>query len=350
MPRARFKVIVTTFVQRRSASKSPDRAACQARAAGNQQDTRVESLVVGATNYLIAIVTSGVMDDCRSLAPQRIGSMIDAFGHNVANSTNCARSGWLPKLLLLAAPALCVGCGVRLGGMSANEAFAADPRVAAMVNAACEGDVKTVERLTKQGADPNFRGVQGAPPLFWVISSHKLAGVEKLLQLGADPNIRVPSRLTNYEGPDGDPIVNIVAAGEGTALLKLLLKYKGDPNSVYRGESALVNAVKSRRVEQIDTLLAAGADINFSDGPQSAFFQAAAIGRFDIALHLLDRGYRHDLKMAGKVAARRVVDQSSEQWQWKLKVLERLRRLGAEPPEPIEYAPLPPNPDEVFKN
>ena len=61
--------------------------------------------------------------------------------------------------------------------------------VMTMCSAARDGDIKALERLLADGADPNGRDPDtGIPPLHWAVSCHSVRMVRLLAKAGADVN------------------------------------------------------------------------------------------------------------------------------------------------------------------
>lgn len=207
------------------------------------------------------------------------------------------------KLAVLAAGLALAGTqGMRLmehkvSGATASETFA-DPSVAKLAQAACSGDNEEVVRLVKSGAPANGHvtrdGKNDVSPLMWSLSCENLAGFEALLKAGADPNLAIGQfAITPTFGAAGyhDP-----------AFLRLALNHGGNPNArVSDGDSALSEAFwlghTQGQWDNYYALLGAGADINQprkKGGIGLADF-AAAVGKIDKAVELLERGYDYDL-------------------------------------------------------
>ena len=123
-----------------------------------------------------------------------------------------------------------------VGGMTAQQAFA-DPRVVQMVEAASAGDFKKVDAQIQAGADVNTIGKEGVTPLIWQVYLRNTGATEKLLQAGADPNYRDEERHASA-------LYLAVDAGR-VDLLKVLLRYKGDPNLMGPGGEPLLDTAIS---------------------------------------------------------------------------------------------------------
>ena len=159
-----------------------------------------------------------------------------------------------------------------------------DHRVAALAAAAASGDAATVQRLTAEGVDANARGEQGVTPLLWAVAQGSVEGADALAKAGANPaqadeRSRTPLYLA-IELKDSSMLATLLQDG-GSA----------DFQSADTGRSLLQEAVLSRRADQVETLLQAGADINLPDRfGTTALINAAAISDYPIILQLLKAG------------------------------------------------------------
>lgn len=202
----------------------------------------------------------------------------------------------------------------RMLGANAIELFG-EPRVAALAEAACAGDVAGVSAAVADGVNPNSISVGldeyggRVTPLLWAVDCGNSRGVEALLRAGADPN-------QNTGGRVGLTPVLAAAGARNPAILRLLLQNGGDPNAMteVRRETALMRAfdlgLGTESWENWNTLLDAGADIEAAphDDHQTIATHAAWINRFDKVVELLERGYSYDLTFLG-FAVQRAEDQ-----------------------------------------
>lgn len=209
-------------------------------------------------------------------------------------------------------------------GLSAQQAFPEDVHVARLVLAVRDGRWAEAEAELKLGANPNKVGKDGISPLIWVMveSFGDYDKAEFLLKAGADPNYR-PAK-------GGPSPMWLAAGGSRSRYLEMYLRHGGNPNLTdNRGRPLLSSATSQERKEQIDLLLAHGADLNL-DVPfhHSPVFVAAAAGRFDLVAFFLDRGYRRDLPSLAGATAARVVPPDSDAQRWKDKVVKMLAERG----------------------
>jgi len=164
-----------------------------------------------------------------------------------------------------------------------------------------EGDIhKIKEEVVQKKVAVDFQETQyGQTLLMLSIINCEYDTVKVLLELGANPNLH-----DNFKGQT--PII-VAAKNDDPKYLKLLLDYKGDPNSienVFSGpnkrinklrNSALTACISSRKkntLEKVKLLVDAGADIHFTKKGviQSAFGQSLMSEQMDIALYLIEKG------------------------------------------------------------
>jgi ankyrin repeat protein len=123
----------------------------------------------------------------------------------------------------------------------------------------------------------------GTSLLHWAVRTGREISVRQLLLMGANPNL--------HDTYDGETPI-IIAAGYGvdfdtsTAILRLLLKFGGDPNSVETGprrdgntsrNTALIKAAGCC-MSKTKLLVEAGADINFVNEFHSSALESAMRG------------------------------------------------------------------------
>lgn len=154
-------------------------------------------------------------------------------------------------------------------------------------------DLDEIEKIVQQQhslvnyQEPRFNETL----LMWSILNNKESSAEKLLQLGADPN------LQNYDGQSammyaaewqrapyqGDP-----------KFLRLVLRYGGNPNAIAAPKSPpsrlatpLIAAVNSLNLENVKTVVDAGANVNYSDRCTSALTEAFNLGQIEIVRYFV---------------------------------------------------------------
>jgi hypothetical protein len=226
------------------------------------------------------------------------------------------------------------GFAFRLNGKSSSETFE-DAHLVALVNAACEGDEGRVRELIAEGINPNARGDQGITPLYWAEACGSLGGVEALLKGGADPNQRL--------GIAG-AITPVAAAAwsENPYMLKLLLRYHGDPDAAAwnNSESAILKAFQYGTLtdawDNYYTLLNGGADINREYSGRTLASYVLFKGHYDKLAELLTRGYNHDLGGLGRQYQQlnQVPRRPNPQDFWRTKVKELLEDRG------VKFSPM----------
>ena len=195
-------------------------------------------------------------------------------------------------------------------------------KVAAMVAAARRRDFREVDALIAKGVDVNYRGAQGITPIAWVVAAGDVRAAAHLLDAKADPNVKMPKNASAMS----------IAVELGTpAMLEQLLKNGGDPNLRGPDDDPLLHIAAFRqRRDQINVLLKYGADINGqSERDQTtAAVAAVVVGRFDLAVYLVERGLTANLQRLGAAAEVRHVPSASEQQRWKDQLIAMLKERG----------------------
>lgn len=222
-----------------------------------------------------------------------------------------------------------------LGGQRISEAFP-DAAVAALVRAARSGDFREVDALIARGVDVNYRGTQGITPIAWVVAAGDVKAAGHLLDAKADPNVKMPKNSSAMS----------IAVELGTpAMLEQLLKKGGNPNLRAQDDDPLLHrAAYRQRKEQINLLLKYGADINGVNEHDKGTAASAAIvvGRFDLAVDLVERGLNANLQELGATAEIRHVPSASEQQRWKNQLIAVLKERGVTFPAVVRRTAPPP--------
>lgn len=219
----------------------------------------------------------------------------------------------------------------KFNGMTVEQAFT-DKRVSALVDAVSHGHFKEADKQLAAGTDVNAVGKDGLSPLLWVIhaTEYDLEKMEYLLKAGADPNY-INTDLESVG--KGDSAMSWAAHQSSIKPLRLLLRYKGDPNlSGPSGDPLLYQAALSGRKDVIDALLEHGADINIeaSFRGDTVGNPAARAGNFELVAYLLERGLSYNLQGLAKSVDGRIEAIGDEAI--KTKVVDMLKARGAKFP------------------
>jgi ankyrin repeat protein len=215
-------------------------------------------------------------------------------------------------------------------GLSVSGVLAAQAEPA-IVDAAMNGDVKTVRSLLREPGALAAAHPDGMTALHWAVQRRDLALADLLLDAGADyatPN-RTGAKPLYLAAMNGDAAIvgrlleagedaNAVLTAEGETVLmlasytgnvdavKLLLDRGANPNvQQARGQSALMWAASEGHTKVVELLLARGADPALASvastrperrppGGMTALLFAARQGKLDTARALLDGGANVD--------------------------------------------------------
>lgn len=209
-----------------------------------------------------------------------------------------------------------------MSDMDASKVFA-DPRVAALADAAVAGDAARVRALVKEGTDPNAHGERDVTPLEWALLRKDLRGMQALLDAGADPS---------RPGVGGATALHLAAMADDPAYLRLLLDRGADPNAPHGVTQAppLAAALMNPKDDAFDLLLAHRADPNRADRlGNTPLHVAAKVHKTHCVLRLLEAGadptrrnqqgatfqaYFNILPAGGLNAAARAEHEAVHQW------------------------------------
>lgn len=204
-----------------------------------------------------------------------------------------------------------------------------DARLAALANAACNGDVDQVAVAVRSGVEPDRAGALGFTALGWAANCDNTAGIEALLNAGADPNKIMGDLFTpTYFAVTKRPVT-----------LALLLERGGNPNTIDDGTSMLQQAFlvgeAGRGWENYYLLLRSGADVNqVTETGATIAIDAVIAGRFDKVEELLGLGYTHDLSKLPLEIQKPYGPVTPDQEIHRQKILKNLRDLGVSIPTP----------------
>ncbi|TGN17771.1 ankyrin repeat domain-containing protein [Leptospira idonii] len=235
-----------------------------------------------------------------------------------------------------------------------------DTPVWELTKAALLKDTETMREIVERDkVDVNYQESRtGSTLLSFEVRRERYETIKTLLELGADPNI------ASYANLRRNTPVTFAAKISDVRILKILLQYKGDPNAEEKqdrsgggtlGSSALYIASGSGKIENVKLLLSSGANLHYKDEiGQTPLTEALVHKYMNVVLYLLESGieYKHQFgfvsgenyntkdKYPVYIADRLrlcIIRLDSEQYQYKLKVIEFLKKNG------IDYwsAPIP---------
>lgn len=243
-----------------------------------------------------------------------------------------AKGKWLCVSLLLV-PASLWACSVaehRFKGFTADDYFA-DDRLTELAKAACEGDTASVKRLAAQGVDVNGTGTNKMTPLIWTIHCQNIAGVKALIDAGANPNQKDDIGLT--------PFLIAIDYDDQTILGRLIDRganlYEVGPGNNSAIVEAFGQGFDNDNWRNYYLLLDRGIDINHVYGRELPNFRgstiaqyAAAMGRFDKIIELIERGYNRDLGELAVAMHSHKTARELPAWEHKQKLISILKARG----------------------
>jgi ankyrin repeat protein len=183
--------------------------------------------------------------------------------------------------------------------------------------AAQSGEAQLVRLLLDNKAEPDGATTTGITPLMIASAHGNPVAVRLLIERGAKPNAKEKTYgqtplvfAAAYNQPDAIAVLielgaDIAAATEARSPAPTI--EAGEPMG---GLTALHYAVRQGNVEAVDALLDRGADVNGVSADHTTPLMLATInGRFDLAMHLLERGADPKIAtVAGGTPLYRVVD------------------------------------------
>ena len=240
----------------------------------------------------------------------------------------------------------------------------------ALAKAVEAGDIEKIkeEVLQKKVSVDHQESRFGQTLMMLAIFNSEYDSVKTLLELGANPN--------QHDKFKGKTPVIVAAGNADPKYLKLLLAYKGDPNSienVFSGpkkrinsgrNSALTKAVLpsvmvKKNLENVKLLVEAGADINYTKKGiiQTALAEALIQDQMDVALYLMEKGADYTKAITPtaiegadvtvlQILRKSIIDLDSEQYKKKMEVITFLKSRG------LDYykEPIPEGTIEYMKN
>lgn len=153
-----------------------------------------------------------------------------------------------------------------------------------LIDAVKQGNTAAVRALIEQRVDVNVREPDGTTALHWAVHRDD-AGLADLL-IGARADVKAVNRY-------GVAPLALACTNGNPAIIESLLKAGVDPNTALpEGETALLTAARTGRVDAVKVLLAYGADVTAKERwrGQDALMWAAAEGHVATAQQLIAHG------------------------------------------------------------
>ena len=179
-----------------------------------------------------------------------------------------------------------VACGV-LSGLFFSSLFHVASAAASgdvrLVDAARHRNVDAVMTLIEHHADVNARQPDGAAALHWAAHWDEIEIAEALIRAGG----RVDA-VNDY----GVTPLSLACTNGSGSMIELLLNAGADPNDRVNGQTALMLAANTGRVDAVRALLAHGAEIDATEPErgQTALMWAVVEGHTEVVKLLLESG------------------------------------------------------------
>ena len=218
-----------------------------------------------------------------------------------------------------------------------------------LAKAVRDADTAEITYLVQEKKIPiDFQdSIYGKSLLSLAVYHNNLKSVKKILELGADPNLYEDT--INQQGTN--PVIDACFFNEEISIeiLKLLLDYGGDPNSVTKGVndghpyrmSAIEASATFGDTEKIKVLMDYGANINFvpnRDYDSDPLHKALYAHKMSAALYLLENGAKFEKEYLNPFTKNkenilyilRKIDLplDSEEYKFKLKIIAFLKEKG----------------------
>ena len=222
-----------------------------------------------------------------------------------------------------------------------------------LAKAVRDADTAEITYLVQEKKIPiDFQdSIYGTSLLSLAVYHNNLKSVKKILELGADPNLYEDT--INQQGTN--PVIDACFFNEEKSIeiLKLLLDYGGDPNSVTKGitkngeysfpfrQTALEAASRNGNIAKIKLLLNYGADVNFTpdrDYDTDPLLEALETENMRAALCLLENGVKFDKEYINPfdkeketilfILRKIDLQLNSDEYKYKLKIVNFLKKKG----------------------
>jgi uncharacterized protein len=221
-----------------------------------------------------------------------------------------------------------------------------------LAKAVRDQDVNKIEKIVREEKvdidyqEPKF----GKTLLMLTILNEQYNSCRTLLELGADPN--------KHDHYDGSSAI-IEAAGingtndDNTKFLKILLKYRANPNDEEIGNRRKGNTTRNTPllvacgspnkivspIEKVKILVEAGANINHNNEfNQSALSEALLLDHYDIVIYLLKKGVNYKMIVNTDINGKnyyiwedlrfKLLPLDSKEYKQKMQIIEFLKQKG----------------------
>lgn len=198
-----------------------------------------------------------------------------------------------------------------------------------LIIATKEGSHLKVDKLIKQGYDPNIRDDNGRTALMLAISSGNINSVESLVNAGADVNAKIKY---DWNGVEYTPLLWAAYVEKpNLSIIDFLISNGADISlSNSYGTNALMFAAEKGHFEVVKSLIDKGVSVNaVTKNNATAIMYAAMSGKAKVAKLLLNNGADISLKVDWGADALLFAAREYEKSSGHLNVIELLLDNGA---------------------
>jgi ankyrin repeat protein len=173
-----------------------------------------------------------------------------------------------------------------------------------LVSAIRKKDVRAVQTLLKQGANPNTPQGDGSTPLFWAAQVNEVPIAELLIRAGARADVANDTGFT---------AVHVACINQSAAMVQRLLAAGANPNAAsLNGETVLMTCARTGNADAVKALLVRGARVNDKEKAhdQTALMWAAAQGHSAVVKLLTETGA--DVQARSRSYSQTVVNEDTQ--------------------------------------
>ena len=173
-----------------------------------------------------------------------------------------------------------------------------------LVSAIRNKDVRSVQALLRQGANPNTPQGDGSTPLFWAAQVNEVPIAELLIRAGARADVSNDTGFT---------AAHVACINQSASMVQRLLAAGANPNAAsLNGETVLMTCARTGNADAVKALLVRGARVNDKEKAhdQTALMWAAAQGHSAVVKLLTEA--RADVQARSRSYSQTVVNEDTQ--------------------------------------